>query len=284
MSAFRPPESLVEHRICGIVGLPPDPSDACPLPSPAPAAFPLPGRVAPSRDRAGAPRSRGGWRLYPPGEQVRPDRNRVAFQTAILELKDGQFRYWFQSDAKFGEEPIYPQTGKYAVEGGKVTIEIKIATMKGFAGGPPRDFFRTEVWQFMKYEGKTVLWPTKPIGPPKGGAPPHNVLFRTYRQAEDIWQSKRSRSPAGGKMRDIVACVGPPRTLRIIGSFLHANHAPIRHRPRRPGQCGRRCLQAPDAANRALLRERLGFELPVRKIAVRDPATRARSRRSPAGS
>jgi hypothetical protein len=125
------------------------------------------------------------------GAQVRPDRNRVAFQTTILELKDGQFRYWFQSDAKFGEEPVYPQTGKYAVEGGKVTVTIKTATLKGSAGGPPRDFFRTEVWQFMKYQGKTVLWPTKLLGPPKGGAPPHNVLFRTARDPEEIWKSEK---------------------------------------------------------------------------------------------
>ena len=125
------------------------------------------------------------------GSQVRPDRNRVAFQTTILELKDGQFRYWFQSDMKIGEEPTYPLTGKFAVEGGKVTIEIKIATMKGFTGRPPRDFYRTEVWQFMKYQGKTVLWPTKLLGAPKGGAPPHNVLFRTDRQAEEIWKSEK---------------------------------------------------------------------------------------------
>ena len=43
----------------------------------------------------------------------------------------------------------------------------------------------------MKYQGKTVLWPAKLLGPPEGGAPPHNVLFRTERQPEEIWKSEQ---------------------------------------------------------------------------------------------
>ena len=131
--------------------------------------------------------------VYPlEGSKVRPKEDHFAFQTTILELKDGQFRYWLRSDVKSNRDPTYPQTGKYAVEGGTVTIEIKIGTSTvSIAGRPPRDFYRTEVWQFMKYQGQTVVWPTTLLGPPKGGAPPHNVLFRTERKPEEIWESEK---------------------------------------------------------------------------------------------
>ncbi len=40
-----------------------------------------------------------------------------------LELKDGKFRYWFYSDVATGDEPKYPLTGTYTVNGSSVKLD-----------------------------------------------------------------------------------------------------------------------------------------------------------------
>jgi len=114
------------------------------------------------------------------------------FQTTIVELKDGHFRYWFRSDLKgLGEEPAYPLTGTYKAEGGVITIEVKTASLTINPGQPPRDFYRTEKWQVMKYDGQVLLWPVMLRAVPiVAGRPPHNVLLRTTRNPEEIWKQE----------------------------------------------------------------------------------------------
>jgi hypothetical protein len=45
------------------------------------------------------------------------------FSGENLELKDGKFRYWFYSDAKTGDEPEYPLSGSYTVDGSTLTLD-----------------------------------------------------------------------------------------------------------------------------------------------------------------
>src|ERR1043166_7979170 len=66
------------------------------------------------------------------------------YWTTIIELRDGQFRYWFDSDAKVGPQPNYPLSGKYSVKDGTVTLTHKEV--------------RRNEWTFIIYDGKTTLW------------------------------------------------------------------------------------------------------------------------------
>jgi len=40
-----------------------------------------------------------------------------------LELKDGRFKYWFESDSKSGKEPTYPLSGTYTIDGNKLNLK-----------------------------------------------------------------------------------------------------------------------------------------------------------------
>lgn len=133
----------------------------------------------------------GVYSLYA-NEKIPADRRRQLFyfQTTILELKGGRFRYWFCSDLKSFAEPHYPVTGTYTAKGGTVTTEIKIGSIPGARGQPPRDVYKTEEWKAMKYHGQIILWPLKLLGPPVAGPPPHNVLVRTSRNPEEIWKQE----------------------------------------------------------------------------------------------
>jgi len=113
------------------------------------------------------------------------------WQTTILELKDGRFRYWFRSDAKTPGEPNYPQIGKYVAKDGVVTIRVTMGSWAALLPeDPPHDVYQTVEWKFMTYQGRIILWPISLLGPPKDGKPPHNVLFRTNRKPEEIWKQE----------------------------------------------------------------------------------------------
>ncbi len=49
----------------------------------------------------------------------------TGFMTTVLELKDGHFRYWFESDVKMLDEPNYPLTGEYSINGDTLTLKHK---------------------------------------------------------------------------------------------------------------------------------------------------------------
>src|SRR2546426_10299266 len=80
------------------------------------------------------------------------------FQTTILELKAGRFRYWFRSDVKFGKEPTYPLTGTYTNDGGTISFNVKVTTITNSFDKTERDFFQTERWESMQYQGRVTRW------------------------------------------------------------------------------------------------------------------------------
>ena len=133
----------------------------------------------------------GVYSLY--HHEMMPDEQRrraIWFQTTILELKDGRFRYWMRSDAKMmpEEEVRYPQTGTYTAKGGTVTMEIKIASRLAIEGEQPRDLYKTYEWTFMRYGDQVLLWPSNLPVRLTSGRIPHNVLLRTNRNPEEIWK------------------------------------------------------------------------------------------------
>ena len=112
------------------------------------------------------------------------------FQTTILELKEGRFRYWFRSDVKFGKEPTYPLSGTYTNNGGSISFERKATTITNPFTKTEKDFFQTERWEFMRYHGQVTLWTSNSLVSWKEKHP-HPVLFPTSRKPEDIWERKR---------------------------------------------------------------------------------------------
>jgi hypothetical protein len=47
----------------------------------------------------------------------------TGYMTTVLELKDGRFRYWFETDVKRATEPNYPLMGEYTVHEGVLTLK-----------------------------------------------------------------------------------------------------------------------------------------------------------------
>jgi hypothetical protein len=133
---------------------------------------------------------KGAYTLHDDENKSEQQRRQTHYwQTTILELKDGRFRYWSRSDAKMPGEPAYPQIGKYEAKDGVVTIKVKTGSWPALVPGDrPNDVYRTLEWKFMTYQDRVILWPLSLLGPPKDGRPPHNVLFRTKRKPEEIWK------------------------------------------------------------------------------------------------
>ena len=98
------------------------------------------------------------------------------YSTTVLELKDGRFRYWFSSDMRGPREPTYPLSGKYAVNGGTVTL-------------PHKQIYQTN-WTFMTYERKATLWRPTAVRywDDSKQIDPYGVLFPTTRKPEKIWE------------------------------------------------------------------------------------------------
>jgi hypothetical protein len=46
-----------------------------------------------------------------------------AFSGETLELREGQFRYWFYSDVHTGKEPAYPLSGAFRIKGNTLVLE-----------------------------------------------------------------------------------------------------------------------------------------------------------------
>ena len=70
----------------------------------------------------------------------------TGYMSTVLELKDGHFRYWFESDAKDSDEPKYPLSGEYSTVGNTITLKHD----KIF---PPQS-----QWTFRAVNGVITLW------------------------------------------------------------------------------------------------------------------------------
>jgi hypothetical protein len=47
----------------------------------------------------------------------------TGYMTTVLELKDGNFRYWLETDVKLPKEIDYPLTGEYSISGDTITLK-----------------------------------------------------------------------------------------------------------------------------------------------------------------
>lgn len=102
------------------------------------------------------------------------------YSTTVLELKDGQFRYWFKSDVVLKSPLEYPLKGKYVVKQGAVTLLNE-------------DVLEKE-WTFMSFDGKITLWRPAAIKywEESKKVDGYGVLFPipTSRTPEEAWEGK----------------------------------------------------------------------------------------------
>jgi hypothetical protein len=140
------------------------------------------------------------------------------FQTTILELKDGKFRYWFSSDAKVMGEPNYPVSGKYTTNGGAITFvalansniwqsvsrtktnettgtvesSVHFGNWDGTTNGrlTTNYFWSTNIWTFMSYTGTTTLWRPEALKlwKEKKQLDGYGILFPASKRPEEIWR------------------------------------------------------------------------------------------------
>ena len=112
------------------------------------------------------------------------------FSSTVLELKDGRFRYWFESDMKLPSEPQYPLAGKYSLTGDTITLNHP-------------DIYQKQ-WTFRRFKGQVTLWRSGAIDfyEQKKQLDPWGILFKTNKPAEQAWAlrhgppARKRNSPA----------------------------------------------------------------------------------------
>lgn len=101
------------------------------------------------------------------------------FSQLVLELRNGQYRYWFSSDVGIDDEPVYPLTGQYTVTGSVVHLERKHPIVQ-------------DEWTFMRLNGQPTLW--RPAAIKAWTATRtldhYGVLYPTKLRPEDIWRKR----------------------------------------------------------------------------------------------
>lgn len=109
----------------------------------------------------------------------------TGYMTTVLELKDGHFRYWFESDVKLPKEPQYPLTGKYSVSGD--TISLK------------NDQVSQKQWTFRTFDGILTLSRPDAMDDSKPDKidlkhlksyGTGSILILTDKPAEEIWKHR----------------------------------------------------------------------------------------------
>jgi hypothetical protein len=104
------------------------------------------------------------------------------YSTLILELKGGQFRYWFSSDVRgWWREPTYPLHGSYTTNGGTITLSQKEISQTN--------------WTFMTYRGQPTLWRPSALTSWDEARilDPWGVLYPATEKVEEIWERKGFR-------------------------------------------------------------------------------------------
>jgi hypothetical protein len=126
------------------------------------------------------------------------------YSSTILELKGGNFRYWFSSDLRSWHEPAYPLSGQYTTNGSTITLQHKA-------------IFQTN-WTFMTYRGKPTLWRPSALTywESKKKVDGYGVLFPSADKPEEIWErkdgTKKSDSPAPAARTKTSPLVAPTPT------------------------------------------------------------------------
>lgn len=119
------------------------------------------------------------------------------YQTSILELKAGHFRYWFSSDMKMpGDITRFPHQGAYATNGGEVTIVVTNSylglSLNGTTNTNQHRLLRTNRWTFMQYNDQPTLWRPEVLKNWDGQkrSLSYGVLFPTEKKPEEIWDGQ----------------------------------------------------------------------------------------------
>lgn len=143
---------------------------------------------------AGAPTDRMEFRLPPMTVASAKPREGVYFgytgyMTYVIEIRKGQFRYWFESDAKSRREPTYPLEGKYSIDGDTITLHHKELISL------------TSIWKCRSVNGIPTLWRHDAIehheNEPLELSVEHlrrwgsgSILARTTRSGEVMWNER----------------------------------------------------------------------------------------------
>lgn len=110
----------------------------------------------------------------------------TGYMTTVLELKDGHFRYWFETDSNLPNEPKYPLTGEYSMTGGTITLR--------------HDKVSQSQWTFRAMDGRLTLWRSDAIESYSKDHKLDTTLLRRYgngsilvltdKTAEDVWKHR----------------------------------------------------------------------------------------------
>ncbi len=114
----------------------------------------------------------------------------TGYMTTVLELKDGHFRYWFESDVKLPKEPAYPLTGQYTLMGETIVLN--------------HDHIFQKQWTYRAINGVTALWRPDAVSGIttltdaelkrilRYGA--GSILVAVEKPAEEVWRERRAPS------------------------------------------------------------------------------------------
>ena len=102
----------------------------------------------------------------------------TGFSATVLELKDGRFRYWFETDAVSGKEPQYPLSGEYALAGDTITFK--------------HEQIHDTQWTFRTFKGVITLWRAAAVTYYKEqkAIDPNGILRITDMSAEEAWKHR----------------------------------------------------------------------------------------------
>ena len=99
------------------------------------------------------------------------------YNTEIVELKNGRFRYWFSSDMKTNVDPSYPLSGRYEFRDGVVILHNQ-------------EIYQS-TYRFRIFKGVTTLWNKTALDHWRDH--PSDQQFRTLFMQnytpEEIWRS-----------------------------------------------------------------------------------------------
>jgi hypothetical protein len=115
----------------------------------------------------------------------------TGYMTTVLELKDGHFRYWFETDVKRPKEPDYPLTGEYSISSDTITLK--------------HDLVSQREWTFRAVNGIVTLWRPEALDGSKTDKSLDlkrlksyglgSILVATDKPAEELWKHRGPPSP-----------------------------------------------------------------------------------------
>ena len=109
----------------------------------------------------------------------------TGFETTVIELKQGRFRYWFASDDKGSEEPAYPLSGTFTTSGNTITLKHPQVYRSEWVSQIVEDAFTLWLPEGIKaYRKDKSFLDLARLRQQGLGA----VLVLTHKSAEEIWK------------------------------------------------------------------------------------------------